>query len=236
MPLRSQLLQKIQQAAADPVFGIRADPRLLRDRIRLLKTDCRDLLRQPVRIVLHDIVQSVPVFLVDLVCQSLRDAELLQKEHRAALLPLCRQLIGDLPCLLCGNPLDLRQPLRLLLDDAERIVPELLNDTHRHFLTKPLDRTGAQITDHRYPVRGCYRTDRRKLKLRTVRMMFHILPVHLHALAGTVLPGCPDTGFPPVVRNHAQDLIAGLLTLPRDLIDIAFDRFHVLSFLQIRVC
>ena len=70
---------------------------------------------------------------------------MLQEYHCLAKVPFLRNLVRNLHCLPLTDPLDLRQPLRFFLYDAECIGFKAPHDPCRKRCSHSLDRSGSKI-------------------------------------------------------------------------------------------
>ncbi len=131
MPVIHALQQCIKDTAADTEIRIRMNTNLCSNLICRLKSHSRHMVRDLVRVLLYDTVHTLPVMLVNLCSQSRRYSIFLEEYHCLAHIPLFFHLRRNLPCLSLADPLDFRQPFRLLLDDAERILFKFLHNLSR---------------------------------------------------------------------------------------------------------
>ncbi len=68
MPLCPRLNQRVQYAAPNPVVRVCVNPNARCDFVRDAKTDSRDILRQFIRILLHELIQLHAILLIDFEC------------------------------------------------------------------------------------------------------------------------------------------------------------------------
>ena len=175
--------QHIEQAAPDPVLGIRPDPDPLGDLVRRREADPPDILRQPVGVGLHDLIEPGPVGLPDLRRIGAPDPELLQKDHGVAEVLFFLHLGPDLPGDPHADALDTGQLLGFLLHDPEGVVPEHFDDPGGQSGPDPLDAAGRQIAVHGLRVFRGQGPVGLNLELVPVNGMGRILSSH-----GTALP------------------------------------------------
>ena len=229
MPLSPRLQQRVQDPAPDPVVRVRVNPDARCDLVRDAKTNAGHILRQPVRILLHDLVQSHAVLLIDLDRERVGDAVLLQKKHRIPGVFFLLDLLRDLPRLPLADALDLRKPVRFLLDDPKRIVPEMPHDPGGERRADPLDRAGAQIALHRDPV---LRRDHRKplhLELFPVDRVIHVSALRLDALALVQVGEDARAGDLHILHLEVDHTVTVLRIFENNMLDKPF------QFLQVAV-
>ena len=145
MSIAQRLLQCIENAAFDPVIGVRTDACPGCDLIGDLKSDSVNILRQPIWIGPKDLVNLTPVPLINLRRQIHGNPEFLKEDHGLAHVLPFSHLGCDLHGPFHTDALDLCQTLRLLLHDPKGIVAEFLNDPCRQRSSNTLDGTGCQI-------------------------------------------------------------------------------------------
>ena len=169
MSLSGRQQQHISDGAADAEIRVCSDAGPAGDLICRPETDAVHLIRQTVRILLQYPVNLVPVFSIQLHRHIVGNAILLQEHHGLAHVLLLFQLGRDLPGLFLTDALDLRQPLRLFLNDAERLALEVSDDPGRQRRADALNGTAAQIPLHGHLVLRC---------LQLVGFDEQLLPVH----------------------------------------------------------
>ena len=218
--------ERIEDTASDPELGLRADPDSRRDLIRGGKADPVDILCQLVGVLPQDRVHIGAVSFPYLERDAVGNAVLLQKEHRVPQLPLFSHVRGDLSGAPLADPLDLREPLGLLVHDPQRVVPEFLDDPRRQRLSDALYRAGRQIAQHRLGILG---------RDHPVDFHLELLPVHgvLYALAGNdaalaLADGRRKTGAgqDPVLGMHLKHGICIFFVSVDYVLYISLDLYH----------
>ena len=208
MPFSRRLRQSIEQAAADPVLRIRLNPYAPGNLIRRRESDSPDILRQAIRIDLHDLIQISPVGLPDPRGMRAPDSVFLQKDHGVPKILFVLHLRPDLTRHPKADPLDLRQLLRLLLHDPERIIPETFHDFGGHRGTDPFDTPGRKIPVHGL---GVFRSDH------LIIPDTHLLPVNrmrdILSRDGTALP-LADRNRSSDTGDHIPDRAGGKSPFP----------------------
>ena len=129
MAIVRELIQGIEDPAAQAHIFLMVESHLFRNGIRRFEPDTPDIICQAIRIFLHYLDAVIPIGLVDLGRMAGRDIVTLQKEHDVLdlllLLPaLLDPLHADLPD--AGH---LQQAVRILLDHVQRIGTKLLHDS-----------------------------------------------------------------------------------------------------------
>lgn len=139
------LRQGVLEARLDALGAVVRDADGLGDLVRGEEADAPDVGGQAVGLVLDDRDRRVAVLLVDAHRDRRRHLDGLEEKHdlldRLLLLPG----VGDLLGALGAEAGDLDEALRLLLDDLERVQPEVPGDAVGEDRADALDQAGAEV-------------------------------------------------------------------------------------------
>ena len=142
--LGRRLGQAVKDPAPDAVLRVPEDPRFGGDLVRDPESDPRHIIRKLVGILPDDGIDPVAVLLPDADAEIHADPEFREKQHGLAHLPLLLDLGADLHGHPFTDAFDLREALRLFLQDAQRVRLEPLHDPRRQCLADPLNSAGGQ--------------------------------------------------------------------------------------------
>ena len=226
MALHGSLLQHIQKPAADPVVRIRVDTDLLRDLIRRLKAHAGNIICQTVGILLHDLVGSLSVFLVDFHRQRHGDPVSGQKHHGLAKLFFLFHLLRDLPRLPLADPLDLRQTFRLFLDDPEGVSPEPADDPGCQRRAHSLNRPAPQIPLHGRLILRREDCTLLHLHLFSVYRMLRHAPPDFQKFSLSEHRKYPHTGQFFLLRCQLKDRISVVRIPEYNMLHVSFAYLH----------
>ena len=226
MPLRHCLLQDIKEPALYPVIGVRmyADARC--NLVCRLKTHALDIVRKLVGIFLQHPVYTHAVVFVYLCRQPDGYPVFLEIDHRLAHLFLLADLEGDLPCLALADALDFRQPLRFLVDDAQRLFLKFSDDARRQGFPHAFDGAGAQIPLDGHQVFRLFHRVGRDFELGAVYAVVHVFSGQFQHLAFADEIKVADTGHFPVVIFQVKYRIAVFFIAEHDVLHISCHFLH----------
>jgi len=139
MPLLRELVQHMQGPGPHTGRGVLLETELRRDPIGGKEADAPDIRCQAVGIVLDDPDGLPAVGLEDLGGVGGGDPVTLQKEHHLPDLLMFPPSPRDHLHALVPNPFHLGQPLRLLVQDAQGVLPEGIYDAAGHDRADSLD-------------------------------------------------------------------------------------------------
>ena len=145
VPLLGHAVQRVGDAGLDPPRIVMGQPERSRDLVGGLEADAVDVLHEAVRLVAHDRQGIVAIFLVDFDRQRRGNAVRLEEDHdifdRFLLLPR----LLDATDALRPNADDVAQPLRVVVDNVQRRLAELVHDALGHLLADAADHARAEI-------------------------------------------------------------------------------------------
>ena len=216
------------KARFQPEGVLRPHPQGQRQRVRLGELHLKLLLQQEVGVGLNHLQGHVAVGPAEEGGQLQGEIVLPQKLHQPPAPHLLAEGLADLRRPLFGDALDLGQLLRLLLDDGEGVLSELLDDQPGGGLAHPLHRPGGQIVVDLLQPLG--------------QAALHHLCLHLGAVGGVPGPAAPDRQILPrrhprhgahhrhllVVDVQLEDGVAVLLVLENNGGDCTLQQFQLL--------
>ena len=124
MPVPDEMIEREQDPALDPEWLILLEAHLCRDPVCFDEPDSVKIIDQPVGILLQHTDRISAVGLIQFQGVLCADVVFLQLQGDSRELPLLSKGFRDFGCSLWPDPGHLRQPVRFVLDDMERLVPE----------------------------------------------------------------------------------------------------------------
>ena len=180
-----------------------------------------DVLREAVGILPQHVVEVRPVGVPDLLGLGAADAVAGEKHHGGALLLLVLEDPRDLPGAPLADSFDLCEPLRLLVQDAHRVVPEGLDNPLCKRRADPADRAAPQVALDGLPPLRCPPGEGGKFELPAVDRVLPIGAPHRAGVSRMDLPGVADTGqVLPGLRRKDKHRVLVLLIPICDLLHI----------------
>ena len=140
-----QLIQGVQQSAAQPDKPVMLKSQFFRDCIRRFKSDPPDIIRKPVWILLDHLDALIAVCFIDLCRMSRTDIMALQEEHDVLDLFLILPAFPDPFHPDFPDSRNLQQTFRRFLDDNQCVLSELPDNRLGKLRPDALDQSGAQI-------------------------------------------------------------------------------------------
>ena len=150
--------------------------------IRHGKTDSGNVLCQLVRILLQHRVHLLPIGLPDFKRLPPADSVLLQIDHGIPNVLFFAKLRSNFTRNPFADPLHLRQPLRLLVQNAHGLFAEFLHNSGSQRLSDAFDGTGGKIPVNRLCAFRLYHLVLRHLQLFSIYRMGHHFTGDLHTL------------------------------------------------------
>ena len=149
---------------------------------------------------------------------------LVQKIHQQAHFALLDELTADLPRLFRRDAANLRQPLRLVHQDVERVLAERVRDAHREPLAHPAYQTRPQILRDAPDGRGQTALECLGRKLLAIGRVRDPEAGQNDLLTRPDIRECAGRGhLGPVLAREPQHGVAVLLIVENDLLDRAAD-------------
>jgi hypothetical protein len=139
------LVERVQDTGLEALRGVERHAERLRDAIGREETDARDVARQSIRILAHDGDGTVTIAFVDARGVRGTDAVRLQEHHDVANAALFLPGRLDRRDAFGAQTRDLAQPRRFLVDDAQRVGAEVVDQLACHDRPDTAHQTRAEI-------------------------------------------------------------------------------------------
>ena len=219
--LRHRLRQHIQNPAFYTKIRVGMNTHSGCDFIGNPKADAVYVIRQLIGVFPHDLIKRRPVLIVDFHGKRRGNTVLLQKKHRLTHIALFLHLLCDFPRLALADALDLREPLRFLLNDAEGIALKTAHDPRGECHPDTLHRSRAKVTLNGKLVLRRFIFIRGYLKLPAIGTVLRIAAFRLDQLPLAGKLQRPDTGYLLSLADQDQHRIAIVLIAVYDMIHIS---------------